>query len=102
VPGCRESVRQDGVNTPAEHGRRPPTPVDLVRSREDLFAARSALQVARRSGRRRPEELRAVAADLLDCLETYAAALTRRRLPVPRGVRDELRLRRLLAGRRDS
>jgi hypothetical protein len=77
--------------------------VDLVLARlyADLVAARAAVQGYRHAPRVRGR--RSVAdADLLECLEAYAAALDRYRLPVPGRVRDELRLRRLLATEKGS
>ena len=73
-------------------------PLEFDRVRQDLIAARSALQAARRGPQRNPDEARAAAADVLACLEAFAAAPLTRGLPVPRGIRDELHLRRLLAG----
>ena len=48
------------------------------------------------------ERLLAAHVSLLDALESYAAELVARRLPVPRKLHDELRLQRSLgtAGRR--
>jgi hypothetical protein len=75
--------------------------VDLVLARlyADLVAARAAVQGYRHAPRVRG---RRSDADLLECLEAYAAALDRYRLPVPGRVRDELRLRRLLATEKGS
>jgi hypothetical protein len=86
------------VSTPIKHGYVPSTSAEFARVRTDLFAARSALRLVRSGPQRHPAHVRAAAADLLECLEAYAAALLARRLPLPRRVRDELRLRRLLAG----
>ena len=83
----------------SEHSRSLQIHGELARLREDVFAARSAQQMARRGTRRHSQEGLTAAAHLLDCLEAYAAALLARRLPLPRGMHDELRLQRLLAGR---
>ncbi len=69
----------------------------LVSLHEDLVAARSLVQAERSSSPRIPERSRVAEADLLVCLEAFAAALTARGIPIPRGLRDELRLRRLLS-----
>lgn len=69
---------------------------DLARLHADLAAARSVVHINRRTPRV-PGRSSAAEADLLDCLETFTTALRLYRLPVPRRVRDELRLRRLLA-----
>ena len=72
--------------------------VDLVLARlhADLVAARAVVQVNRHAPRVNVRRS-AADADLLECLEAYAAALNRYRFPVPGRVRDELRLRRMLA-----
>jgi hypothetical protein len=62
-----------------------------------LSDARSAVQADRSGSPRIPERSKAAEATLLACLEAFTAELTTRRLPIPRGVRDELRLRRLLS-----
>lgn len=85
------------MSTPVEHREVPSGPAALARIQADVFAARSALTIVRRGPQRNPDEARAAAAELLECLETYAAALSTRRLPMSRRLRDELRLRRLLA-----
>jgi hypothetical protein len=79
---------------------RPPVDLGLARLHADMVCARSVVDSARR-GTKPPLGLsRAAEADLLECLETFASALAERRLPVPRGLRDELRLRRSLAAER--
>lgn len=87
------------VITPNEHGRSLKRHGELARLREDVFAARSACQLARRGPQRHPQDGTTAAAHLLDCLEAYAAALLTRGLPLPRAIHDELRLQRLLADR---
>jgi hypothetical protein len=80
---------------------RPHVDLLLARLQADLVAARSAVQISRHAP---PVHVRrsAAEADLLDCLEAYEAALARFRFPVPGSVRDELRLRRLLASEKGS
>jgi hypothetical protein len=63
----------------------------------DLVAARSAHQLERSRAQRLPHDRDVAAADLLACLEAFKDALEARRLPIPRGMRDELRLRRRLS-----
>jgi hypothetical protein len=65
--------------------------------RRKLSDARSAVQADRSGSPRVPERSKAAEANLLECLEAFTAALTMRHLPIPRGVRDELRLRRQLS-----
>jgi hypothetical protein len=67
----------------------------LAALRAELVAARAAYQVERAGRLASPNGPQPRRAHLLTCLEEYAAALTDRRLPVPPGLRDELRLRRL-------
>ena len=80
---------------------RPRTLGELDFLLSDLLAARSTfaaeMRVIRRSsGHRMP----GAQARLLTCLENYAAALSRRHLPVPPSIRDDLRLHQRLAARR--
>jgi hypothetical protein len=78
----------------------PPADRALARLQADMMSARSVVDIARR-GTKPPMGLRRAAdADLLECLESFADALTARRLPLPRGLRDELRLRRRLSAER--
>jgi hypothetical protein len=76
-----------------------PPPVDrgLARLHADMMCARSVVDNARRGTKPPLVIRRAAEADLLECLEIFASALAARRLPLPRGLRDELRLRRLLS-----
>jgi hypothetical protein len=69
----------------------------LVFLHRRLSDARSAVRADRSGSPRMPERTKAAEARLLECLEAFTAALTMRHLPIPRDVRDELRLRRLLA-----
>lgn len=66
---------------------------DLVVLRAELTAARAALAADRTGPQTSPAAHQAASAELLHCLQTYVAALTERRLPVPPALRDELRLR---------
>jgi hypothetical protein len=79
-------------------------PVPVVRDEQSLVSlhaklvdARSAVRADRSVSVRMPERSNAAEADLLECLEAFTAALTTRHLPIPRGLRDELRLRRGLS-----
>ena len=84
---------------PAAHAR---LPVDRVLARlyADMVSARSVVDTARRGTKPPLGFSRAAEAELLECLEMFASALAARHLPVPRGLRDELRLRRLLSSER--
>jgi hypothetical protein len=65
-----------------------------------LFAAvKSARDADRqaRGGLRRDDNFRSDSGRLAASLSAYATALERYRLPVPNGIRDELRLRRQLS-----
>jgi hypothetical protein len=80
-----------------EHLRPTPTDADLAALRAEVVAARLAVANERSSGHHAAGAASGVAADLLSCLEAYAAALESRRLPLPRRMQDELRLRRHLS-----
>jgi hypothetical protein len=62
-----------------------------------MVSARSVVDNTRRGTKPPLVSSRAAEADLLECLESFADALAARRLPLPRGLRDELRLRRRLS-----
>ena len=66
--------------------------------RELMFLVRAAREEVHvsRAGRVDPALLVAARGVLLDALERYAAELVRRGLPVPPGLRDDLRLQRSL------
>jgi len=55
--------------------------------------------VARRAPLGSPSHLEGIRARLLQALEAYAAALVARHLPVPYGIRDDLRMQRRTLGR---
>jgi hypothetical protein len=76
---------------------RPPVDRVLARLHADMVCARSVVDNARRGIKPPLVSSRAAEADLLKCLEVFASALAARRLPLPRELRDELRLRRLLS-----
>ena len=80
-----------------DHASPPPTDADLAALRADVFAARQAVANERGADRHSPGMVDGVAADLLASLEAYATALELRNLPLPRRMRDELRLRRHLS-----
>jgi hypothetical protein len=65
-----------------------------------MMCARSVVDNARRGTKPPLVRSRAAEADLLECLESFASALAARHLPLPRELRDELRLRRLLSSER--
>ena len=58
-----------------------------------VSAARARVR-ALRSGTVDREQLQVAHSDLLEAMELYAAELARRRLPIPPGLRDDLRLYR--------
>jgi hypothetical protein len=74
--------------------RRRSNEVDLSSLLEDLLTAKDAAAHDLTPGRNhRPPPARA---KLLACMEAYSAALTARQLPIPRRLRDDLRLHRAL------
>lgn len=64
-------------------------------------AARGNVDVLR-AGRVDPTLLLSARGVLLDSLESYAAELVRLRLPMPPGLRDDLRLQRGIRDRHDG
>jgi hypothetical protein len=73
---------------------RQPTEVDLPSLLLDLLTAKEVVAKDLTPGRNhRPSPSRA---KLLACMEAYSAALIARQLPVPRRLRDDLRLHRAL------
>lgn len=76
-------------------GLHSPTDITLGVVFAELTAARSANQQDRGTSRAAPSA-GARPDRLLTSLEACAAALAERRLPIPPGLRDELRLRRRL------
>jgi hypothetical protein len=68
---------------------------DLSHLLAEVMHARMAEQLTRTT--KRPDDrVRSNSRRLTDSLSAYASALERYRLPVPRAIRDELRLRRRL------
>ncbi len=77
----------------------PPPGLQLVALRSAVHAARCDVD-AQRSGKVDPALLVAARAVLLEALESLAAELVRRRLPMPPALRDDLRLQRGIHGAR--
>ena len=77
-------------------GSRPTSsaPPGLADLRSDIQAAREAVRL-RRSSPVAPLQLASAHRRLLAALEAYADELSRRRIPVPPRLRDEVRMRRL-------
>jgi len=66
---------------------------------QEVISARAAMTVARRAPLGRSRLIDAPRARLLLALEAYTAELTARNLPVPYGIRDDLRIQRRILGR---
>ena len=66
---------------------------------QEVLSARAAMTVARRAPLGRSRLIDAPRARLLLALEAYTAELTARNLPVPYGIRDDLRIQRRILGR---
>lgn len=66
---------------------------------QEVISARAAMAVARRAPLGSSRLLDAPRARLLLALEAYAAALQSRHLPVPYGIRDDLRIQRRILGK---
>lgn len=76
-----------------------PPPESQLRELMSLVrAAREEVHVLR-AGRVDPALLGAAREVLLDAMESYAAELVRRGLPMPPGLRDDLRLQRSIRDR---
>ncbi len=65
----------------------------------EVTNARAAMTVARRAPLGRSRLVDAPRARLLLALEAYTAELNARHLPVPYGIRDDLRIQRRILGR---
>jgi hypothetical protein len=65
----------------------------------EVTNARAAMVVARRAPLGTPSAVEGTRTRLLRALEAYAAALDARHLPVPYGIRDDLRIQRRTLGR---
>jgi len=66
---------------------------------QEVTNARAAMTVARRAPLGRSRLVDAPRARLLLALEAYTAELNARHLPVPYGIRDDLRIQRRILGR---
>jgi hypothetical protein len=66
---------------------------------QEVTSARAAMTIARRAPLGRSRLIDAPRARLLLALETYTAELNARNLPVPYGIRDDLRIQRRILGR---
>jgi len=66
---------------------------------QEVISARAAMTVARRAPLGRSRLVDAPRARLLLALEAYTAELNVRNLPVPYGIRDDLRIQRRILGR---
>jgi hypothetical protein len=66
---------------------------------QEVISARAAMTVARRAPLGRSRLVDAPRARLLMALEAYTAELNARNLPVPYGIRDDLRIQRRILGR---
>jgi hypothetical protein len=66
---------------------------------QEVLSARAAMTVARRAPLGRSRLVDAPRARLLLALEAYTAELNARNLPVPYGIRDDLRIQRRILGR---
>lgn len=66
---------------------------------DEVSSARAAMVVARRAPLGTPSVVEGTRTRLLLALEAYAAALDLRHLPVPYGIRDDLRIQRRTLGR---
>jgi hypothetical protein len=65
----------------------------------EVLSARAAMTVARRAPLGRSRLVDAPRARLLLALEAYTSELNARNLPVPYGIRDDLRIQRRILGR---
>jgi hypothetical protein len=66
---------------------------------QEVISARAAMTVARRAPLGRSRLVDGPRARLLVALEAYTAELDARHLPVPYGIRDDLRIQRRMLGR---
>jgi hypothetical protein len=66
---------------------------------QEVLSARAAMTVARRAPLGRSRLVDAPRTRLLLALEAYTAELNARNLPVPYGIRDDLRIQRRILGR---
>ncbi len=66
---------------------------------QEVTSARAAMVVARRAPLGTPGLVEVTRTRLLRALEAYAAELDARNLPVPYGIRDDLRIQRRTLGK---
>jgi len=66
---------------------------------QEVINARAEMTIARRAPLGRSRLIDAPRARLLQALEAYTAELESRNLPVPYGIRDDLRIQRRILGR---
>ncbi len=66
---------------------------------QEVISAREAMVVARRAPLGTPGVVEGTRTRLLRALEAYAAELDARHLPVPYGIRDDLRIQRRTLGK---
>ena len=66
---------------------------------QEVLGARAAMTIARRAPLGRSRLVDAPRARLFRALEAYTTELTARNLPVPYGIRDDLRIQRRILGR---
>lgn len=71
----------------------------LVALFQEVTGAREAMVVARRAPLGTPGVVEGTRTRLLRALEAYAAELDARNLPVPYGIRDDLRIQRRTLGK---
>jgi hypothetical protein len=76
------------------HSRRLSPQPSLATLASRVVLARADLKIERASTLGRTGIVGIAPRELLTCLEAYATALQTRGLPIPPGLRDELRLRR--------
>jgi hypothetical protein len=93
-------------STETEPPMPPPTVAHPSVGSDPLFAlfqevtiARAAMVVARRAPLGTPSVFEGTRTRLLHALEAYTAELDARHLPVPYGIRDDLRIQRRTLGR---
>ena len=66
---------------------------------QEVTSARAAMVLARRAPLGTPSVVEGIRIRLLHALEAYTAELDARHLPVPYGIRDDLRIQRRTLGR---
>ena len=66
---------------------------------QEVIDARAAMTIARRAPLGRSRLVDAPRTRLLQALEAYVAELNSRNLPVPYGIRDDLRIQRRILGK---